>query len=385
MAESASIAKASTQTLKNRIPRTNTSMRKGSDIYRQYLVWGLSGPILFLNFWILGQIFQYFEQVITIVAVAAIFAILLSYPVHWLKQRRVGQLPAIVIVLATVISSLSLLGFTVIPLVLDQANQLLNLLPQWLVGAEKQLSWLQQVFQKYELQIDLNQVIKQLEQLTQTIVLKLPDFAIGTLGRLLDMIFILVLAVYMLLYGQRMWRGILDILPSKIGSALDRSLQFNLRQFFISQFLLALFMLIGLTPIFLLLQIKFALLFALLIGMGELLPFIGATLSISLVTLLTLLQGIWPAVKVALTAMVFQQIKDNIVAPRLMGQFTGLNPIWIFVSLLIGARVAGVLGVILAIPIAGTIAGTIERLRAKPTALIPSLNDDSSPPPSVKT
>jgi predicted PurR-regulated permease PerM len=144
-------------------------------------------------------------------------------------------------------------------------------------------------------------------------------------------------------------------------------------------------MLVGLTPIFLLLQIKFALLFALLIGMGELLPFIGATLSISLVTLLTLLQGIWPAVWVALTGVVFQQIKDNVVAPRLMGQFTGLNPIWIFVSLLIGARVAGVLGVILAIPIAGTIQGTIERLRAKPTSLIPSLNEDSTPPPNVST
>ncbi|WP_404783761.1 AI-2E family transporter [Altericista sp. CCNU0014] len=353
-------------------------MRKDSDIYRQYLVWGLSGPILFLNFWVLGQVFQYFEQVITIVLVAAILAILLSYPVHWLTQRKVNRLPAILMVLAAVVSGVGLLGFTVIPLVIDQANQLLALLPNWVDGAGQQLSWLRKFVLSHGLKVDLNQFIRQLEQITQTLVSWLPGLAIGTLGRLLDTIFILILAVYMLLYGQRMWRGLVDVLPTKLGSALDRSLQFNLRQFFISQFLLALFMLLGLTPIFLLLQIKFALLFALLVGLSNLIPFIGATLGIGLVTLLALLQGVWPAFWVALTAISLQQFKDNVISPRLLGRITGLNPIWIFVALLLGARIAGVLGVILAIPIAGTIQGTIEQLRVKSSPVILSSADDAT-------
>jgi predicted PurR-regulated permease PerM len=39
-----------------------------------------------------------------------------------------------------------------------------------------------------------------------------------------------------------------------------------------------------------------------------------------------------------------QQIKDNLIAPRLIGGFIGLNPIWIFISLLMGAEIAGFLG-----------------------------------------
>lgn len=346
-------------------------MQRGSDRYRQYLVWGLSGPILFLNFWVLGQVFQYFEQVITIVVVAAIFAILLSYPVHWLRQRRIGRLPAILIVLSLVVAGVGLLGFTIIPLVIDQATQLLTLLPNWLNGVGQQLTWFRQFVLKHGLNVNFNQLVNQLEQLTQTIISGLPGLAIGTLGRLVDLILIVVLALYMLLYGQRMWRGLVDVLPQKLGDALDRSLQFNLRQFFMSQFLLALFMLVGLTPLFLLLRVKFALLFALLVGLSNLVPFIGATLGILLVTLLALLQGFWPSVWVAITAISLQQFKDNVVAPRLLGQFTGLNPVWIFVALLIGARIAGVLGVILAIPIAGTIQGTVEQLRAKSVILSP--------------
>jgi len=55
-----------------------------------------------------------------------------------------------------------------------------------------------------------------------------------------------------------------------------------------------------------------------------------------------------------------QQIKDNILAPKLMGDFTGLNPVWIFISLLVGGQVAGFLGVIVAIPIAATLKDTID-------------------------
>ncbi|MGB8703001.1 MAG: AI-2E family transporter [Thermosynechococcaceae cyanobacterium] len=352
-------------------------MRKRSDIYLRYVVWGLSGPLIFLNAWILSLLFQFFEQVVTITTIAAILALLLSYPVRWLEKQRLNRILSILFVLTLVLAVFVLLGFTVIPLVLDQATQLLNALPEWLNGASQRLDWFQKLAQQHRLQIDLGQIITQLETTVQTLVSMLPGLAIGTLGRLFDSILVVVLTIYMVLYGPQMWRGLIDLLPAKLGQAFNKSLQFNVQQFFISQVLLALFMLTGLIPIFVLLQVKFALLFALLIGLFELIPFIGATFGILLVTLLTLLQGGWMALWVALSAIALQQIKDNLVAPRLLGQFIGLNPIWIFVSLLVGARIGGVLGVILAIPIAGTIKDTVEQLRTKP---IPTLAGKTGTP-----
>ena len=74
-------------------------------------------------------------------------------------------------------------------------------------------------------------------------------------------------------------------------------------------------------------------------------------------------QNWWLAVQVAIAAVFMQQIKDNVLAPRLMGSFTGLNPIWIFIALLMGVEIAGFLGAIIAVPIAGTIKGTIDAIR----------------------
>jgi predicted PurR-regulated permease PerM len=354
-------------------------MKQRSDLYRQYLIWGLSGPILFLNLWVLGQLFQYFEQVLTIVTVSAIFGLLLSYPVRWLEKRRIHRLIAALLVLIVVVSLVVLLGFTVVPLVFEQATQLLNALPAWLEQLTQQLSWVQQFALKHNLNINLSQFFNQLEQIAQTMVSWLPGLAIGTLGRLFDTILVIVLAIYMLLYGQQMWRGLINLLPTPLGPAFDKSLQFNVQQFFITQVLLALLMMLGLIPIFVLLKVKFALLFALIIGLFELIPFIGAALGILLVTLLTLLQGAWLALWVTLAAIALQQVKDNLIAPRLLGQFIGLNPIWIFVALLIGGRIAGILGVLLAIPIAGTIKGTIEQLRTQSSPIITNASENATP------
>jgi hypothetical protein len=61
----------------------------------------------------------------------------------------------------------------------------------------------------------------------------------------------------------------------------------------------------------------------------------------------------WLAVEVLGVAIALQQVKDNLIAPRIMGNLTGLSPVIIFVSLLLGAKVGGLLGVILAIPLTG--------------------------------
>jgi predicted PurR-regulated permease PerM len=341
-------------------------MNQRSDLIR-YLIWGLILPFLFLNIWVLGQVFLFFEQVITITLVAAIFALLLSYPVHWLERHHVKRFPAILLVLALVIALLVLLGFTVIPLVIEQSKQLSLVLPKWFDGLTQQMSWLQQLALRYKVTLDFKPIVNQLEQSTRTSVALLPGLAIGTLGRLIDLTLVVVLALYMLLDGSRTWNGLIHLLPSPLGPAFNRALQFNARQFFMSQFLLALFMLLGLIPIFILLQVKFALLLALIVAIFELIPFIGAAIGILLVTFLTLVQGLWPAFWVAVCSIILQQIRDNIIAPRLLGQFIGLSPIWILVSLLVGGRVAGVLGVILAIPVAGTIKGTVEQLRSRPS------------------
>jgi predicted PurR-regulated permease PerM len=176
----------------------------------------------------------------------------------------------------------------------------------------------------------------------------------------LDLILVLVISFYMLIDGDRVWRGLTGIFSPRIREGLTQSLQRNLQRFVTGQLLLGLFMATTLTLAFWLLKVPFFLLFAVFIGLMEVIPFIGATLGIATVVSVVAFINWWLALEVLAVAIAIQQVKDNLIAPRVLGNLTGLSPVIIFVSLLLGARVGGLLGVILAIPLTGVVKSLAE-------------------------
>lgn len=342
-------------------------MRRSASV-QSLLIYGLSGPIIALNVWLLSVFFRYFQHPITILSIAAILAFLLNYPVKFFERARITRTQAVIIVLLLTLTLLIILGVTLVPLLIDQTIQLLNKIPDWLATSQDNLEQFEALAKQRRLPLDLRVVSNQINANVQNLVQQIASGAVGFAGTLLsvllDMVLVVVLAFYMLLYGDRVWTGLVNLLPSNIGVPLTASLRLNFQNFFLSQLLLGLFMIVTLTPIFLFLKVPFALLFAILIGMSELIPFIGATLGIGLVTILLLLQNWWLAFPVAAMAILMQQIKDNLLAPKLLGDFIGLNPIWIFVAILMGFEIAGLLGTLVAVPIAGTVKGTFDAIKS---------------------
>jgi predicted PurR-regulated permease PerM len=338
-----------------------------SPYVQRLLLLGLSGPLLALNIWLLSQFFRYFEHLITVLIVSAILAFLLNYPVRSLVRFYRSRSQAVIVVLLLALTILVILGITLVPILINQTAELLNKIPDWLEASNTNLDRLHAWTKQRDLPIDFKAVTSRLnaniESQVQALATQVLGFALGTLSGLLDTVLVVVLAFYMLVYGARVWQGLISLLPPQIGLPFSEALRLNFHNFLISQLLLGLFMFITLALIFIILKVPFALLFALLIGIAQLIPFIGAALGIGLVIILVMLNSFWLAIRVAIAAFIMQQIKDNLLAPRLMGEFIGLNPLLIFVALLIGAKIAGILGVIIAVPVAGTIKGTIDAIR----------------------
>jgi predicted PurR-regulated permease PerM len=342
-------------------------MRRPSPNFQNLLIIGLGFPVIGLNLWVLSQLFRYFEHPIVILTVAALIAFLLNYPVKILERLHFKRTPAIVCVLLISIALVVILGVTVLPSAIEQTSELVRQVPEWIRASNENINAWEEWAKRKGLQIDLNvlrtQINTKIDTQLQEIGTQVLGLAVGTLSGVLDTLSIVVLSVYMLLYGNRLWMGIIDLLPDRIGTPLSVSLRLNFQNFFISQLLLGAFMASTLTPTFFFLQVPFGLSFAILIGVSELIPFIGASLGIGLVTLLIMLKNLGLGVSVLIASIIMQQIKDNLLAPKLMGEFIGLNPIAILICLLIGGKIAGLLGIIVAVPIVGTIKGTIDLIR----------------------
>ncbi len=337
---------------------------------QRYLTLAGLGPILALNLWVLQQFFLYFEYLISVLVIAAILAYLLNGLVNWLQRLRFSRTLAVIIVLGVVLIVFSIVAISLIPAIVSQARQLLENLPEILNSSNESFKGIIAFGNRFQFPFNIEQITTELINQLKIIFSFLPDLAITTLGRFVDSLLVLVLAVYMLFYGGQLWAGLFSLVPHPWGDIVDQSLRVNIQKFFSAQLLLGLFMFLALLPIMIGLGVNFSLLFALIIGLAQLIPVIGATIGIGLVVLVVLFQDFWLAVNVFMAAIILQQIKDNILAPRLLGNIIGLNPLWQFIALLIGGRVAGLLGVFLSIPIAATIKVTLEKIKELEAATV---------------
>lgn len=348
-------------------------MRRFPPNIQNFLLIGLGFPVIGLNLWVLSQFFRYFEHLITILTIAALIGFLLNYPVKILERVHFRRVPAIIGVLLVTISLLTILGVTVVPSAIDQTTQLVKQVPEWIQSSNDNINAWEEWGKTKGLMLDFNvlrnQINAKIDAQLQIIGSQVVGIAVGTLSGAIDTLSVLVLSVYMLLYGDRLWTGIVNILPDRFAIPLSESLRLNFQNFFISQLILGTFMICTLTPIFFFLDVPFGLSFAIFIGATELIPFIGASLGIGLVTILIMLKNFTLGISVLIAAIIIQQIKDNLLAPKLMGEFSGLNPIAILICLLTGGQIAGLLGVIVSVPIAGTIKGTIDAIYKQPQSM----------------
>jgi len=337
--------------------------------WQRYLSYFVVGPLVVLNLWVAEQFYLYFEYLINILVIAAILAFLLNQVVIRLCQRGLRRPHAIAIVLAITLLVVSILLLLLLPLALQQAEELLAQLPELANTGNQNLRHLDHFLRRYHFPVGIDDLTAEFVEQMKGLAAILPGIAITTLGKFVDTLLVLILAVYMLFYGGQIWRGLITLLPKRWRAVVDHSLQVNIRSFFSAQVFLGLFMFLALIPFMLALRVNFGFLFALVIGVAQLIPVVGATLGIGLVVLLILFQDGWLALNILVIAVVLQQIKDNILSPRLLGNLIGLNPLWQFIALLIGGRVAGFLGIVLAIPLAATVKTTVLYLQASDQAI----------------
>jgi len=329
----------------------------------KWLTRGLILPLLVLNGWLLLLVFEYFQSLITIFATATLLSFILDYPVRFLEQRRLPRAIAILVVLLSGILLVSIIGVTIIPILIEQLNELLEKLPSWVASGSEQAKVFEIWADERNLPLNITSLVAnslgrisyQLQQLSGQILGSL----FSVVGSLLDLLLTIVLTFYLLLHGTELWHDLFQVLPEETRLRIRESLKQTFNNYFIGQLTVASVMWLSITVTFFIIQVPFGFLFGLFVGIMALFPF-GAALSISLVSFLMALKSIWLGLRVLAIAFVIEQIVESVIAPRLLGEFTGLNPVLVLVSLLAGAQLGGFLGLILAVPTASFIKALFE-------------------------
>ncbi|PSB14027.1 AI-2E family transporter [filamentous cyanobacterium CCP2] len=311
--------------------------------------------LLFLALgWGIAQVLAYFEPILVIFIFSGIFAFLLNYPVQWVC-RFMPRGPAVITVFVLSLLIVAGLTATLGLAIVSQSQQLLDQSPQLTDTAISLLDSLQEILARWNLNVDFTTIEEQL----QTQALSTLGFGLtalqSILANVLNLIIIAVISFFMLLDGARLWNFILQRFPNHFQDRLTHAIRQNFLGFFWGRLLLSIFFGLSAFLVFIILQIPYALVLATTAGVFDLIPGIGATIGITLVSIITLPQGIWLSLKVLVGCILLQQIEENLLMPRIMQGSINMNPVVLFFALLVGARIAGLVGVFLSIPIAGVL------------------------------
>lgn len=315
--------------------------------------------LLFALAWAIVQVLAYFETVLIVFIFAAILAFLLNYPVKF-AARFMPRWVAVVLVFLLALLLLGGLMATLGLAAISQAQQLLEQAPQLLESAIALLESIQSFLQSKNITVDISTFETQLRE--QALGVVGVGFATiqNLLFNLLDLVLIAVVGFFMLLDGRRLWNLIMRLFSPRLRQDLTLAIQKNFLGFFWGRLLLSIFFGISAFLVFILLDIPYALVMAAIAGVFDLIPGIGATIGISLVCLIILPQGILLSLKVLIGCILLQQVEENLLMPRVMQGSINMNPVIMFFALLVGARIAGLVGVFLSIPIAGVIISLLD-------------------------
>ncbi|MBD2610156.1 AI-2E family transporter [Nostoc punctiforme FACHB-252] len=329
---------------------------------------GLAFPIIILNGWLFLQVVQYFQPLVSIIVAAILLAFVLDYPIQFLQQQGVKRNLAIGGVLLLTVVIIVGLGITLVPLIIQQLNELANILPSWIDSGTQQLQAFQDwALSQQHLPINLSalvsEILERLSNQLQSFTGRILSFAVDTIGIVVNVLLAVVLTVYLILNGERLWDGIFQWFSPNIGSKVRQLLREDFHNYFIGQATLGAVLGVTITLAFWILQVPLALLFGIGIGLFSLFPF-GTGIGIGIVSLLVALQNFWLGVEVLGVAVAIDQVNSNFIAPRILGNLTGLNPVWVVISLLLGAKLGSVLGLLIAIPVASFIKDTADSWRA---------------------
>ncbi|MEA5423350.1 AI-2E family transporter [Synechococcus sp. CCY9202] len=324
------------------------------------LVLGLGFPVVVLNLWVFSSLYRAFEGVASTFILAGVIALILNLPVR-LLQRRLGLQRgwAIGAVFLLFIGGAVLASATVIPLLLLRFIGFTQALPEWIDSSVGKLVLLSGRANEAGLPLDASVIIEgvaaNVKDQIESVLLGIPGFISGSLGSFFSLFFLLVLIIFFLIYGGELVRNCLvSWLPGDRGLQVLSVLRRNFNSYIFNQLVLAIVLVCALTPALVVLQAPFPILSGCVIGLMGFIPF-GAILGILLVSVLFLFKSFWLGVRVFSVLILLDQVIENILPPRLLGKLTGLNPIVILFSVMVGATLADFYGVITAVPIAATI------------------------------
>ena len=300
------------------------------------------------------------RRVVAWIFIAVFLALALNPAVDRLQRHGVRQRGlATGIVYLAALGAIAAIGALFVPTLVDQVNSFANKVPDYLDDLTKGRGRLGFLQEKYHLVDKAREALreggaKKLFGLSGTAV----AVTKGVITAVVATVTIAFMTFFMLLEGrgwvdraygllppgsQQRWRNVGHDIYRTVGGYVAGNLLISLIAGSLT------------TAVLLIMGVPYAVALGLIVAILDLIPLAGATIAAILVGIVSFLHSVPAGIVVVAFFIVYQQVENQVLQPIVYGRTVQLSPLAVLISVLIGAQLAGVLGALAAIPVAGTL------------------------------
>ncbi|MBS1802297.1 MAG: AI-2E family transporter [Acidobacteria bacterium] len=303
------------------------------------------------------------RHVLLLLFVSCLAGVVLAPIVRATSRFRIGNRrpfrgKAILILLLAAAGALTAFGFLAFPPVIRDLNEAAKEMPQRLPSILDKVKHI-----PFANKVNTDAVNEKVQDFVSNaatyLLLSIKNWA----GAIFSIAMGVILTVYFILEGDVAYRWFLSFLPPAKRSRLDAALQradSRMGQWLVGQGSLMLILGIASTVIYASLHVRYAYALGVFTGVLNIIPVVGSAISIAVALLVAAVDSWGRVIGVAIFYVVWVQVENSFLIPRIMGTRVGLPGISILVALLIGSELGGVLGAIVSVPTAVLVSVLID-------------------------
>jgi len=303
------------------------------------------------------------KEILVIFLLAIILASGIAPFANWLESKGIPRLLGVLLLYLVVFGLAIFVLSLIVPFLSQDFAQLTAVFPKVVEQVSSSLDEVQTGSRYFDFLGEIQNILDALSTYLQQFSQSAVGLVVGIFGGVLSFLAIIVISFYLSVMKKGIESLLSSILPDKyeayaIGLWKRSEIQVGrwLQGQLLISLLVGLLVYVGLSVM----GVKFALVLGILAMLLEIVPVAGPILAalpaIGLAFLQSPTLGIW----VIVLYTVIQQVESHVILPLVLGKTTGLNPVAVIMALLIGAQLAGIVGAILAVPIATIIVEVIN-------------------------
>lgn len=297
------------------------------------------------------------QEIVKWVVVGVFLAVAMNPVVNWLAQR-LPRPAAILVVYLALLLVVAGIGILILPPLMDQVQELIGMVTGLVTRPGGPSQAIEDLAARYNLTGYLDTFRDQINGLPGRltgVVAPLLALTRGIVGSLIALISVLLISFYFLLDGARFTEAGLNLLAPSQRPRLRRGFDqaaAAVQGYLTGNLLISVIAGVATYVAMTVLQVPYAVALALLVALLDLIPLVGASLAAAAVAAVGFAVDPVKGVILLVFFVVYQQVENNILQPLVYGRSVRLHPVVVFIAVLAGGQLLGILGALIAIPVA---------------------------------